>query len=358
MTRSWWLAAWLAAVCIPGAAGLAGAQTVVLRHAAPATTAEVVFGAAAGQAPVEPNGDATIDIAEFPAGVEEVSAGVHVDTCGTTVRVLLVGRTEETPPAGPGCQRRQVQGFFVVRADTSLMIDVAPTPPTVRIRQGPIPAVWFLEGPIPTGRTSPRGIVVHAGGGLGTMPDTLLRLCGNALSCPRENTKIDLNFGAAYWLTRWLGLEGSFIRLSPVTAEGFDESYEFTGEISPLMATVSAIGGLNVRAARFYGRIGAAYHRADVRTTQITYTRTIDVGDTVETFPGAEQDFTFATTGWGPVWGGGIEGWVGDKTALFADLSFIEIRGENANDDGSVRRIDERPMVFSAGLMIHFGFRR
>jgi hypothetical protein len=199
---------------------------------------------------------------------------------------------------------------------------------------------------------------VYGGGGLGRMEETLLRLCGNALSCTRETTKINFTFGAAYWLTRWVGVEGSYIRPSAVTADGFDESYEFTTKVTPRVATVAALGGLNVGPARFYGRVGAGYHRAAVRTTQVTYTRTIDVGDTVETFPGGEQLFTFATVGWGPVWGGGVEGWVGDKTALFADVTFIDLKGENANDDGSVRTIDERPVVFNAGVKIHFGFRR
>jgi hypothetical protein len=49
---------------------------------------------------------------------------------------------------------------------------------------------------------------------------------------------------------------------------------------------------------------------------------------------------------------------VSEKTALFADVSFIRIEGENANDDSAVRTIDERPVVFSAGVKIHFGFRR
>jgi hypothetical protein len=348
----------LAALFILGSA-TADAQTIVLRHAAPATLAEAVFRTSAGKAEVQPNGDAAIEL-QFPTaeGEAEISAAIHADSCGTTVRIVLVGRIDETPPPGPGCQRRSIAGMFVLRPDTSLMIDLEASTPTVRIRQGPIPEVWFLEGPIPSYRSAPRGIVVHAGGGLGRMERTLLRLCGDALSCTRETTKINLTFGAAYWLTRWLGVEGSVLRLNALEADGFDERYEFVGEVSPRVAAISLLGGLNVRSTRFYGRAGAAYHRAGVRTTQVTYARTIDVGDTVVTFPTAQQNFTFSTSGWGPVWGAGVEGWLGEKTALFADFSFITIEGTNANDDSSVRTIDERPLSFNAGLKIHFGFRR
>ncbi len=358
MTPSWRLAFVPAVLFVCAGVRVADAQTVVLRHAAPATSVEVVFGTVTGKAAVQQNGDAEIELPQFPGAAEEISVAISIDTCGTTVRALLVGRAEETPPPAPGCQRRQVTGFWVMRPDTSLMIDLAPSSPTVRIRQGGIPAVWYLDGPIPTGRTSPRGLIAWGGGGLGRMPDTLFRLCGNAFTCTRENTKLNFQFGAAYWLTRWLGVEGSFIKPLAVEAEGFDDAYEFVSEIAPRAVAVSALGGLNVGPARFYGRIGAAYHRAAVRTLQITYARTIDVGDTVETFPGGEQSFTFATVGWGPIWGGGVEGWVSEKTALFADVSFIRIEGENANDDSAVRTIDERPVVFSAGVKIHFGFRR
>jgi hypothetical protein len=358
MTRSWRLPVWAAAWFVLAGAATAAAQTVVVRHAPAGSSVEVAFGPAAGKGTVDAAGNGTVELGETPADQAEVPAAIHVEACGTTTRVVIVGRTDETPPPAPGCQRRQATGYFVMRGETSLVIDVEPSVPTVRIRQGPVPPAWMTDEVIVTGRTTPRGIVVFGGGGLGRMPNELLRLCGNALTCSRESTKIGFTGGAAYWLTRWLGAEASFIKPRPFVVEGFDESYEFSSRINPRIAQVSAVGGWSFGATRFYGRLGGAYHRAEVRTNQITYGRTIDVGDTVETFPGDEQRFVFETVGWGRIWGFGVEGWTGERTALFADVSFIQIKGENADEDGGVRTLDERPFVINAGLKIHFGFRR
>ncbi len=156
---------------------------------------------------------------------------------------------------------------------------------------------------------------MFGGGGIGSMPDTIDQTCGNTSPCARESTKFNFMGGAAYWLTPWLGAEGTFLKSLAFETDGQGDDYEMISSVSPRVFTVAAVGGLNIRAARFYGRIGGAYHRARVETTQATFPRDISIDGVTTTYPPSTQTFVYETVGWGRLLGGGAEGWVSETVA-------------------------------------------
>ena len=283
---------------------------------------------------------------------------MYADLCGPTVRILLIGRGADPPAPTAACQRRSVPGFFVFRSGTSIVVDLEPNIPIVRIRQGRVPDEWLMEGPLRTGRTTPRGLVVFGGGGFGQMEDMINATCGNTSPCTRENTKLNFTGGVAYWLTRWLAIEGTFYKLGALEADGTGDRYEMLAEVSPRVATAAAVGGWSIGPVRFYGRAGGAYHRARVEVTQATFAETITVDGVITTFPASTQTFSYATVGWGRLLGFGVEGWVGDSAALFAEANWMQIRGENSDDNGGERLARDRIRALVAGVKVHIGHRR
>src|SRR5262245_51349532 len=173
MTRLWWPLAGAAALLVcTSVASVADAQTFIVRGATAGNDVEVVFGTATGKGTVDPRGIATVVLTGSPASAQELAAAIYADMCGTTIRVLLTGRATDPPPPGVSCQRRVVACYFVFRQETSVVIDVEPSIPIVRIRQGGVPNTWLQEGPIRIGRTVPRGLVAFGGGGFSGMQET------------------------------------------------------------------------------------------------------------------------------------------------------------------------------------------
>lgn len=358
MTRAWWPLGCAAAFFVCASAGTAGAQTFIVRSAPAGSAVEVTFGTGVGKGTANQAGDATIVLTGSPAETEEVAAAIYTDTCGSTIRVILVGRNLDPPAPTADCVRRTVPGYFVFRRETSVVVDTAPGVPIVRIRQGRVPDTWLMQGPIPTGRTAPRGLVVFGGGGLGTMPETVDLTCGNSSPCARENTKLNFMGGAAYWATPWLAAEATFLKPLALETSGEGDSYEMIASINPRVLTVSAVGGWPVKAARFYGRIGGAYHRARVETTQATFPVTISVDGVTTTYPASTQTFVYETAGWAPLYGFGVEGWVSDSAGIFAEAWFVRIEGENADANGGERIMKDRLRSIFAGVRVHIGRRR
>lgn len=357
MTRAWWPLGCAAAFLLCASVGTADAQTFVVLNAPAGSTVEVSFGTAVGKGSADQAGNATVVVTGSPADTEEVAAAIYADACDTTIRLVLAGRTAEPAPAGAGCQRRVVPGFFVFRKGTSIVVDLAPSVPIVRIRQGRVPGSWMVEGPVPTGHTPPRGLVVFGGAGIGSMPDTIDQTCGNTSPCAREGTKFNFMGGAAYWLTPWLGAEGTFLKASGFETVGEGEDYQMISSVTPRVFTVAAVGSLNVKAARFYGRIGGAYHHAEVETTQATFQRVISADGITTTYPPSTQLFSYETVGWGRLLGAGAEGWVSDSVGLFAEVSFMRIEGDNA-DNGGERIMKDNLRSLIAGVKVHIGHRR
>jgi hypothetical protein len=357
MTRTWWPLGCAVACLLCVTVSPAAAQTFIVRNAPAGGSLEVSFGSATGKGSVDQSGSGTVRLTNSPVTEGEASAAVFADTCGTTVRLVLVGRTAEPPAAASGCQRRAVPGYFVFRDETSLVVDLAPSVPIVRIRQGRVPSAWLMDGPISTGRQPPRGLVGYGGGGFGGAEETVDLTCGNTSPCTRESTKLSFLGGASYWLTPWLGIDGAFVKPTAFKTEGLGDDYEQVSEFTPRVLAVSVLGGWPVGPARFYGRLGGGYHKARVETTQATFLRTITVDGVTITYPSSTQEFVYETEGWGRVLGGGVEGWVSDRASMFAEAWWVRLEGEEANTGGD-RVMKDRLRTILVGVKIHVGRRR
>ena len=87
---------------------------------------------------------------------------------------------------------------------------------------------------------------------------------------------------------------------------------------------------------RPYGFFGTAYHQS-----------TLTASETIEA---ATQNFTQHTHGWGMHFGGGAEGWITSKVALFGELSLTKVKGKA--EDGGEGFVDDRMRFFGFGVRI------
>jgi hypothetical protein len=106
--------------------------------------------------------------------------------------------------------------------------------------------------------------------------------------------------------------------------------------------TVSGKFGIPAGAVRLYARGGGVFHRATRVVTQTNDPLNFDdpEGNPVMV-PGGDQTFEVETDGWAWLAGGGIEGWVSPRFALFGDASFFKLdgrptKGTNISMDGRV----------------------
>jgi hypothetical protein len=378
MMGPWRQLALAAALNVTVGIGVGTAQTVMVRHAPPGSTVELVLNAATiGSATVSPAGEATlaIDLAAH-GGKQETDAYIHVDVCGTRFRVLFAERGQLPPPPGESCSKRESLGLFLVRRITSFVVDVSGPSPTARLRQGPIPAEWLateqeLAAPATESRPSPKGLVLSGGGGYGKVSNALAVTCGNVTECKGDDFRLAYTAGAALWVTRFFALEAGYVRPSDVNAEGSGTSggtnYRFSSSLDTHVMTVAGKIALPLHRVRIYVQGGAANHRGIFSTTQTiddtTYT-TDDVTEIVDgvtvtipgvtvTLKGGTQTLQLRTAGWGWLFGGGIEVWVAPSFAIYAEGSRIKLRGDSR--DGAEGGIDDRLTTILVGGRIRIG---
>lgn len=339
MTRLWRLLVIAAALNVTAGAALAAAQTVMVRNAPPGVTVEVLLNdTVAGTATTSPAGDASVDLKMPEPG--EMDANVYVDACEKLRRVLVVDRNRRPSPPAAGCERREISGVFWVRRVNTLVVNAGATPPTMLLVKGtytpPKPAaVEGEEGAAAERRPSPTGFTLFGGGGLGKFRDAFLIACGNAAGCDGKDGGMGYSFGGTYWLTRWLGAEGGYLKPRTVTAKGGD-SFTFDSAFDVDVFPVVAKIGIPAGPIRPYGLAGANFHQSTLVST--------------ETIDAATQAFGQKTHGWGWMLGGGMEGWVTPKVALYGELSFARIKGK-AEDKGE-GLVDDRLRFVSVGVRI------
>src|SRR6266540_1413546 len=91
-------------------AGVAQAQTVMVRGAAPGARIEAVVDAtAAGSTTANAAGEAVVVIPRA-AGKSDAEANVFIDICAENLRrVVIIERGKSPAPPGEGCDRKEVQ---------------------------------------------------------------------------------------------------------------------------------------------------------------------------------------------------------------------------------------------------------
>jgi hypothetical protein len=374
MTGPWRLLVVAVALNVTLGIGIGTAQTVMVRNAPPGSTVELVLNAATiGSATVSPAGEATlaIDLAAH-GGKQETDAYIHVDLCGSLHRVLFAERGQLPPPPGELCGKREAFGLFLVRRITSFVVDVSGPSPTVRLRQGPIPAEWLAPeqervSEARPARPSPKGFVLFGGGGYGKVRDAVGMTCGTVAECQGDDFRLAYTAGATVWMTRFLAVEAGYLRPSDVNVEGSGTNYRFKSSLDTHVMTVSGKIALPLHRVRIYAQGGANYHRGIFTTTQTiddtTYTTddtTVTIDDVTVTTPGVTvtmtggtQTLQLRTAGWGWLFGGGIEVWVAPAFAIYAEGSRAKLSGSSR--DGAEGGIDDRLTTILIGGRIRIG---
>jgi hypothetical protein len=323
----------------------ADAQTVIVQSAPARSTIEASMN---GRPPVsaaaDSFGDATLVL---PGNMSEGVVYMHVDTCGTSVRVLLVERGVAPASPAPGCVRIDVGRVFAASAVTTFVLDFDGPTVSVHLRQGPAPASWLRGGAERAEKsglrwgTPTRGLVLFAGAGLFSMTDTATAACGNAPTCTSKTLPPVVSLGAEYWITRFVAAEASYVRPSDVTSQGSGDTYQFDNRLTTRLATVAVKVGYPVKAARIYGLGGMNR----LQSTSIT-TETIATG-------GGTQTLAQQTEGWNWVAGGGVEAWMTRWVAVYGEFTVAKLKG--APVTGGEGGIDDRAMFGVVGARLRIG---
>lgn len=323
-----------AALSVTLGAGTAAAQTVMVRNAPAGEAIEVAFNVTnVGSGTADAAGVATVPLDLSAHGNKtEIDANVFVDTCEKRHRIIVVERGQPIAPQEAGCDRREISGLFWVRRVNTLVIDLQGANPKLLLVKGE-----YTGGPAHTWPSPPTGIVLFGGGGLAKFRDLAISACGNVTPCSSDDSGIAYTVGATYWITKFIGAEGGYIRPPKANVSGTTDTFAFTNSLDVHIFTLAGKIGVPAGPVRLYGTVGTNYHRAISRTT--------------ETIGGTTQSFEFKTNGWFWMWNGGSEFWFGSSFALFGELGFARLRNSSVEGTG-VLDDHVRSMLFGARVRI------
>jgi hypothetical protein len=361
MIKSWRLPA-CAAFCLLAVAAPSRAQTVFVRHAPAGRAIDVVVGRAdAGKGTADENGDAKIPIdLQSALGKTEMDANVFVDVCEKVTRVLVEPGGSAAPPPDVGCERRDVQGLYAVKSESSLVVNVAGTVPSMLLIQGsytpPKPSEENPQGADENRppRPASTGLALYGGGSLTTIRDTARNGCGGDADCTADSNGYGFTVGGVIWLTKWLGAEGGYLRPAQVRASRTTDPLHFDMKMKTDLVIIAGKIAIPAGPARIFGTIGADYHQATQDTSETLNERTVTAADSSSvTLPGGSQTFHLETQGWSYLYGGGAEVWLSRPFAVYGELNVINIKGDPVG--GGEGRLRDRFTALSVGMRIRVG---
>jgi hypothetical protein len=338
--------------------GVAMAQTVIVRKAPRGSTVELVVNTAViASAPANDAGDANLAVnLTKTVGKNEIDAYMFVDSCDQVRRVLIVERGV-TPPAVTGsCERKAIAGLFALRGVTTMVVDLSGSEPSMHLRQGPAPSEWLRDVPVGAPgmrRLAPVGLVVFGGGGLTSVSDAGAAACGNVINCSSDGSGFAYTGGVTFWFTPFVAAEVSYLRPANVTASGSGEGFRFDSDLDAHVFTLVGKVGAPIGPVRVYGQVGPDYHRATLTTTQTIDQKSVTVDGVTTTIPGGTQTLTLNTSGWGLLFGGGLEGWFTNFFAIYGEAGRALLKGNNR--DGGEGTIDDGLTYIVVGARVHFG---
>jgi hypothetical protein len=332
----------------------AAAQTVIVKGAPAGTPIALALNAdVVANATVDAQGLATLSVPARGNGAANTEALVSVDRCATERRVVLAEQGA-TPIAAGGCVRQSVAGIFVMRSETTFVIDLSGVNPALSISQGPPPEAWLLagvDGSVASGFAAlPKGLMLFGGGGL-----TLFRriddvACGD-VACDARLARATVSAGIAYWLTPMFGVEAQFVRPAKATASGSGTNYRFDSELEAQLLSVTGMIAAPAGRARLYARGGVNRHAATLRTTQTVDAGTITLPDgTTQPTAGGTSTRELRTEGWGWIAGGGVEVWVSGRVAVYGDLTNGSLKGDAIDIPEGV--VDDKPWIATGGVRV------
>lgn len=296
----------------------AAAQTVIVRSVPAGEAIELFVNATkAATAVADPSGLTRLTISPKSGGVTaDMDSRVFVDVCNALRRIHIVDRNLQPATKDEGCDRREVNGIFLVRQRSTLVIEAGALIPTILLRQGSYDPT---AGKIRV--LAPRGLSVFGGGGIGQF-DNIVRFSCGTTDCDGDSAVLTLTAGADYWITRWLGAEATYMKPRKITAEGAGGFFKFTDTYDAHLITLTGKVGAPIGRARLFGKGGGLFHSA-------TSTSVVTIAD-------VDQTLKLRTEGWSWVAGGGIEVWLSRRFALFSEVNFGRIRGSAVSEDDDV----------------------
>lgn len=331
------------AAVVMSMAAVGSAQTVYLRNAPAGSSVEVIVNAApAGTGTVDAEGEAKIPF-KLPDGKTELDANVFVDACDAAKlrKVLIVDRARPAPPPAEGCDRREISGVYWVRPVNTIVVNVAgPNPSLLLVRGSYTPPKPVAEGSTEeesSAKPLPAGLMMFGGGSYTNFRDAGFLFCGNA-ACTPKTAGFTYTFGVDVWLTRFVGFEGAYLRPHEVKASGGDSTFTFDTKMDTDLWTLAGKVGAQVGIVRLYGKGGMNYHQATTTTLQ--------------TMEGLRQTFSYKTTGWSWLYGGGMETWLGERqrVAIYADAGVMRIKGDA--EGGGEAQINDIMKYVSVGVKV------
>ena len=348
MSKSWRLLALVAALNM-GAARVAAAQTVLMRGPAAGDTIEVVINgtkAATSSAVGEGLTSIPIKLPANQANRAEMDAHVFVDTCAKRHVVHIVERNQQPPAREDGCERREISGVFWVRQRSTLVIDVSNPIPTLLLRQGE-----YDPRAAARGRESPLGLILFAGGGWGFFHPLLGEACGDVGACEGNEGGLAWTAGADFWLTRFLAVEGAYVKPRKASFDGAGQNFRFSYFMDTELFTASGKVGIPAGPVRLYGRAGGGFHRATRAVVQTNDPLNFNDPDgNPVNVPGGVQTLEVETEGWAYLFGGGLEGWVSPRFALFGDATYFKLKGSATS--GTDIPMDGRVFTVVGGIRL------
>ena len=348
MSKSLRLLAVAAVLCFIPGAGSAAAQTLIVRKAPVGSPIELfVNSTKAGSAQADAAGDVKIPFElSTDKSRTEIDARVYVDICDAVRRVHVVERDNVAQPPESGCARQEIIGVFLVRRVTNLVIDVGTPVATLLLRQGS----YSLRPPTAR-RPLPKGLILFGGGGLLKYSNAIDFGCEGVSQCSGEDTGAAVTAGLDFWFSRFIAVEGSYIKPPELTIAGSGDTFRFNSSLKPQVVTIAGKVGIPAGPIRLYARAGANYTRAKLATTQTNDAVTVDIGGFVTTTPASTSTVTATTSGWGWIAGGGMEAWLAPAFALYAEGSAGGLKGKASDQN----QIDNRVLMANFGIRVHLG---
>jgi hypothetical protein len=338
-------------VCVGGAA----AQTVFVRNAAAGEAVEVFVNAApAGTATIDASGEARIPVEiKSIVGKEEMDAYIYVDACPKLTRIFIIG-VGHLPPSEESCRRNPVAGLFWVRAVNTLVVNLASQPPSLMLVVGKYtPPAPGSEGAPHSWTPAPTGIVAFGGGLYGKFRDFSTDQCGDVACEPDDGGFDGFHAGGAFWVTPFLAAEAAYVQLPSPTAIGAGTGFRFNSSLDASLVSVAGLVGAQGGPMRFYGKIGAVFHRATSTLTQTNDPVTVTVDNQPVTIEGGTQTFETTTEGWGWLFGGGAEAWFNRNIGIYGELDFARVQGNPTT--GGEGELNDRVMMIFFGMRVHIG---
>jgi len=323
-------------VCV----GAASAQTVIVRNAPPDSTVEVVLNdIPAGTGKANEKGDVLVSVGMSEHLMKtETDAQIFVDICPTLRRVLVIERAVQVPVQDAGCTRRDMGGMFLIKAVSSLVIDVGGPSPTLLLRQGKVsldpPRVW---------KPAPTGLVIFGGGGLTKFGDVIVTACGTLSPCSGDQTTTGYTFGVGYWITPIFGGEAAYVKPGNATAGATTDTFRFDSEFDAQVLLLQGKVGIPLGPIRPYGQVGGTYHQAKFHTNQTM---------TQQPSPNT-LSYELRTRGWSWTFGGGVEIWFSSIFGIYGEFNSSGVKG--VAEDDAEGLVDERMMSVLVGARVRLG---